>query len=279
MDNHAPLRANVGLLGQLLGDAIKDHHGQSFLDKIESIRQLAKSARQGNDQDQALLLDTLSDDELLPVARAFSQFLNLANVAEQFHTISRHTQRHAGAGPLSQVFERLQQADIHPDLIKAAIGELDIDLVLTAHPTEVTRRTFIHKHVQLNDCLAALELDLPEAEKLELLDRVEQLITQGWHSKEIRSQRPTPVDEARWGFAVIENSVWPALPQFMRQFDHQLQSQLGIRLPLDAAPVRFTSWMGGDRDGNPFVTAKVTEEVLLQSRWVACSASGPRRNR
>ena len=274
MDNHAPLRANVGLLGQLLGDAIKDHHGQSFLDKIETIRQLAKSARQGNDQDQALLLDTLkhlSDDELLPVARAFSQFLNLANVAEQFHTISRHTQRHAGAGPLSQVFERLQQADIHPDLIKAAIGELDIDLVLTAHPTEVTRRTFIHKHVQLNDCLAALELDLPATEKAELLDRVEQLITQGWHSKEIRSQRPTPVDEARWGFAVIENSVWPALPQFMRQFDHQLQSQLGIRLPLDAAPVRFTSWMGGDRDGNPFVTAKVTEEVLLQSRWVACS--------
>lgn len=274
MDNHAPLRANVGLLGQLLGDAIKDHHGTSFLDKIETIRQLAKSARQGNDQDQELLLDTLkhlSDDELLPVARAFSQFLNLANVAEQFHTISRQTQHNAGAGPLSEVFERLKQANIHPDNIKAALSELDIDLVLTAHPTEVTRRTFIHKHVQLNDCLAALELDLPQAEKAELLARVEQLITQGWHSKEIRSQRPTPVDEARWGFAVIENSVWPALPQFMRQLDQQLQSQLNMRLPLDAAPVRFTSWMGGDRDGNPFVTAKVTQEVLLLGRWVASS--------
>ncbi|MDX1267078.1 MAG: phosphoenolpyruvate carboxylase, partial [Oceanisphaera sp.] len=84
MDNHAALRANVGLLGQLLGDTIKDHHGQAFLDKIENIRQLAKSARQGNDEDQQQLLDTLknlSDDELLPVARAFSQFLNLANVA------------------------------------------------------------------------------------------------------------------------------------------------------------------------------------------------------
>ena len=274
MDNHAPLRANVGLLGQLLGDAIKDHHGQHFLDKIETIRQLAKSARQGNDQDQEQLLDTLkhlSDDELLPVARAFSQFLNLANVAEQFHTISRHTQHNAGAGPLSQVFERLKQADINEDRIKAAVAELDIDLVLTAHPTEVTRRTFIHKHVQLNDCLAALELDLPQAEKTELLARIEQLITQGWHSKEIRSQRPTPVDEARWGFAVIENSLWPALPQFMRQLELQTQSQLGIRLPLSAAPVRFTSWMGGDRDGNPFVTAKVTEEVLLLGRWVASS--------
>ncbi len=274
MDNHASLRANVGLLGQLLGDTIKDHHGQAFLDKIETIRQLAKSARQGNDDDQQQLLNTLkhlSDDELLPVARAFSQFLNLANVAEQFHTISRETQHQAGSGPLSQVFERLKTADVNEDSIKAAVDALDIELVLTAHPTEVTRRTFIHKHVQLNDCLVALELDLPEPEKAELLARVEQLITQAWHSNEIRSQRPTPVDEAKWGFAVIENSLWPALPKFMRQLDSQLNEQLGIRLPLDASPVRFASWMGGDRDGNPFVTAKVTREVLLLGRWMASS--------
>ncbi|MGO1247973.1 MAG: phosphoenolpyruvate carboxylase [Oceanisphaera sp.] len=274
MDNHAPLRANVGLLGQLLGETIQDHHGQAFLDKVETIRQLAKSARQGNDHDQERLINTLkqlSDDELLPVARAFNQFLNLANVAEQFHTVSRHTQQAAGAGPIQQVLEHLTHANVGEDKIKAAVADLDIDLVLTAHPTEVTRRTFIHKHVQLNDCLAALELDLPEAEKATLLTRVEQLIAQAWHSNEIRTQRPTPVDEARWGFAVIENSLWPALPQFMRQFDQQLQAQLGVSLPLDAAPVRFTSWMGGDRDGNPFVTAKVTQEVLLLGRWMASS--------
>ncbi|ART80652.1 phosphoenolpyruvate carboxylase [Oceanisphaera avium] len=274
MDNHAPLRANVGLLGQLLGEAIKDHLGAEFLDKIETIRQLAKSARQGNEQDETRLIDTLkqlSDDELLPVARAFSQFLNLANVAEQFHTISRQTQRNAGAGPIHEVLQRLKAAQIEPERITAALSELDIDLVLTAHPTEVTRRTFIHKHVQLNDCLAALELDLPSNEHAELIARIEQLITQGWHSKEIRSQRPTPVDEARWGFAVIENSLWPALPQFMRQLEQQTQAELGVRLPLDAAPIRFTSWMGGDRDGNPFVTAQVTEEVLLLGRWVASS--------
>ncbi|MBL1377708.1 phosphoenolpyruvate carboxylase [Zobellella iuensis] len=274
MDNHAALRANVGLLGQLLGDTIKAHHGQAFLDKIETIRQLAKSARQGNQDDQQQLLSTLknlSDDELLPVARAFNQFLNLANVAEQFHTISREYQRSAGPSPLHQVFERLKGADIDDNRIKEAVAALDIELVLTAHPTEVTRRTFIHKHVQLNDCLAALELDLPEPEKAEILARVEQLIAQAWHSNEIRSLRPTPVDEAKWGFAVIENSLWPALPQFIRQLDQQLQDHLGVRLPLDAAPVRFASWMGGDRDGNPFVTAKVTREVLLLGRWMASS--------
>lgn len=274
MDNHAALRANVGLLGQLLGDTIKAHHGQAFLDKIETIRQLAKSARQGNQDDQQQLLSTLknlSDDELLPVARAFNQFLNLANVAEQFHTISREYQRSAGPSPLHQVFERLKGADIDDNRVKEAVAALDIELVLTAHPTEVTRRTFIHKHVQLNDCLAALELDLPEREKAEILTRVEQLIAQAWHSNEIRSLRPTPVDEAKWGFAVIENSLWPALPKFIRQLDQQLHDHLGVRLPLDAAPVRFASWMGGDRDGNPFVTAKVTREVLLLGRWMASS--------
>lgn len=274
MDKHAPLRANVGLLGQLLGDTIREHHGQAFLDKVETIRQLAKSARQGNDEDQQRLLNTLkslSDDELLPVARAFSQFLNLANVAEQFHTISRQTQLDAADGPINQVLTRLKHANISQDRIKAAVAELDIDLVLTAHPTEVTRRTFIHKHVQLNDCLAALELNLIPAEQAEVLTRIEQIITQAWHSNEIRAQRPTPVDEARWGFAVIENSIWPALPKFIRHFDQQLQAQLGVSLPLDAAPIHFTSWMGGDRDGNPFVTAKITEEVLLKSRWVASS--------
>ncbi|WP_116474980.1 phosphoenolpyruvate carboxylase [Zobellella maritima] len=274
MDNHASLRANVNLLGQLLGDTIKSHHGQAFLDKIETIRQLAKSARQGNQEDQDRLLSTLknlSDDELLPVARAFSQFLNLANVAEQFHTTSREYQNADLPDSLGQMFTRLQAANLDHNQIREAVAALDIELVLTAHPTEVTRRTFIHKHVQLNDCLAALELNLPETERDEVLGRIQQLITQAWHSNEIRSQRPTPVDEAKWGFAVIENSLWPALPKFMRQLDNQLHDHLGVRLPLDAAPVRFASWMGGDRDGNPFVTAKVTREVLLLGRWMASS--------
>ena len=79
------------------------------------------------------------------------------------------------------------------------------------------------------------------------------------------------MDEAKWGFAVMENSLWPAIPEFMRNLDERLQHHLGVRLPLDAAPVKFTSWMGGDRDGNPFVTAKVTAEVLELGRWMAVS--------
>ncbi|NEX81534.1 phosphoenolpyruvate carboxylase [Aeromonas rivipollensis] len=273
-EKYAALRANVGMLGQLLGKSIKDHQGQAFLDKIETIRQLAKSSRKGNETDRERLLETLrtlSDDELLPVARAFSQFLNLANVAEQFHTISRRCEeQECTPDPLEQMFAKLKASNLSQEAIIQAVRELDIDLVLTAHPTEVTRRTLIHKHVQLNDCLEALELsDLLPRERDKILNRIEQLVNQAWHTNEIREQRPTPVDEAKWGFAVVENSLWPAIPEFMRNLDERLQHHLGVRLPLDAAPVKFTSWMGGDRDGNPFVTAKVTAEVLELGRWMA----------
>lgn len=273
-DQYSALRSNVNMLGHMLGQTIKQHHGQAFLDKIEQIRVLAKSSRNGNEQDRAELLTTLQqlqDDELLPVARAFSQFLNLANVAEQFHTISRDWQKHhAAPHPFQELFAKLKSADVTPQQVADAVAELDINIVLTAHPTEVTRRTFINKHVQLNDCLAALELsDLLDDERQVLLNKIEQLVCQGWHTNEIREERPSPVDEAKWGFAVIENSLWPAVPQFMRELDALLQAEFGIRLPLTAAPVHFTSWMGGDRDGNPFVTAEVTKQVLLLSRWMA----------
>ena len=269
-EKYAALRANVGMLGQLLGKSIKDHQGQAFLDKIETIRQLAKSSRKGNESDRERLLETLrtlSDDELLPVARAFSQFLNLANVAEQFHTISRRCEeQECTPDPLEQMFAKLKASNLSQEAIIQAVRELDIDLVLTAHPTEVTRRTLIHKHVQLNDCLEALELsDLLPRERDKILNRIEQLVNQAWHTNEIREQRPTPVDEAKWGFAVVENSLWPAIPEFMRNLDERLQHHLGVRLPLDAAPVKFTSWMGGDRDGNPFVTAN--ELCKLRYGW------------
>ncbi len=272
-EKYAALRGNVGLLGQLLGKTIKDHLGDAFLAKIETIRQLAKASRKGDEAARQELLDTLhglSDEELLPVARAFSQFLNLANVAEQFHTTSRHNEDNRGPDAIDRLFDKLKASQHTPDQILDAVRALDIELVLTAHPTEVTRRTLIHKQVQINDCLVQLELDdLTERERNVILHRIEQLINQAWHTNEIRQQRPTPVDEAKWGFAVIENSLWPAMPDFMRQLDERLQETFGVRLPLDAAPVRFASWMGGDRDGNPFVTAKVTREVLLTSRWVA----------
>jgi len=273
-EQYANLRSNVSLLGQLLGKSIGEHLGEEFLDKIETIRQLSKSSRAGNQDDGNTLVEVLanlSDDELLPVARAFTHFLNLANIAEQFHGISRHCDSGVCApDPMTQLIGKLKNAQVSQEAMQKTVNELQMDMVLTAHPTEITRRTLIHKHTAINECLSLLEIsDTSDKERDLLLSRLEQLITQAWHTNEIRKNRPTPVDEAKWGFGVIESSLWEAVPQFVRELDHKLQDGLGLSLPLDASPIKFTSWMGGDRDGNPFVTAKVTQEVLLTSRWVA----------
>ena len=273
-EQYTDLRSNVSLLGQLLGKSIGDHLGEEFLDKIEAIRQLAKSSRAGNENDGKTLIDVLtnlSDDELLPVTRAFTHFLNLANIAEQFHGISRHSnQGICSPDPMTELIAKLKDADLSQEAILKAVTDLHMNMVLTAHPTEVTRRTLIHKHTAINNCLSLLELsDISDKERDQLLARLEELITQAWHTNDIRKIRPTPVVEAKGGFAFIENSLWEAVPQYVRELDEKLQQGLGISLPTDASPIIFTSWMGGDRDGNPFVTAKVTEEVLLTSRWVA----------
>jgi len=273
MSQYAALRANVSLLGTQLGDTVRKQLGEAILERIEQIRQLAKQARSGTEQqDQQLkqLLSDLTDDEILPVARAFAQFLNLANLAEQHHTISK-----AGAAsiekpePVLELLQHLNSANIDVAKVREAVQDLSIELVLTAHPTEVTRRTLIYKLTQIADCLAAREQDISAAHAARLETRLSDLITQAWHTNEIREQRPTPVDEAKSGFAVIETSLWYAVPEFIRELDEALTPVLGHGLALDATPIRFSSWMGGDRDGNPFVTAKVTRQVLLLSRWKA----------
>lgn len=266
---HEALRDNVRMLGQSLGHTMEADRGDQFLDKIEQIRQLAKQARRDPDTDSSELIEALSslkDEELLPVTRAFTQFLNLANIAEEHHRVRRWLQndtRLPGTDSIQGLIQALRDKGISGEQVVEQISTMSIDLVLTAHPTEVNRRTLIRKYDDIAQCLR--QQDAGGA----VQHRLHELVNQIWHTNEIRQQRPTPVEEAKWGFAVIENSLWRALPDFLRRLDEQLVAATGERLPLQAAPVRFSSWMGGDRDGNPNVTATVTTEVLLLSRWMA----------
>ncbi|NOH63981.1 phosphoenolpyruvate carboxylase [Vibrio sp. RE88] len=273
-EKYSALRSNVSMLGHLLGNTIKDAHGDALLDKVETIRKLSKSALSGNQSDRESLIEeikSLPDEQLTPVAHAFNQFLNLTNMAEQYHTISRHCDAHVcEPDAINNLFSKLSQNDISKLDTAQAVRDLNIELVLTAHPTEITRRTMINKLVKINKCLSKLELnDLSAKERQKTERRLEQLIAQGWHSDTIRQQRPTPLDEAKWGFAVVENSLWEAVPDFLRELDGRLRGYLEEGLPIDARPVHFSSWMGGDRDGNPFVTHTITREVMLLSRWKA----------
>ncbi|MCC8421723.1 phosphoenolpyruvate carboxylase [Photorhabdus thracensis] len=270
---YSAMRSNVSMLGKLLGDTIKEALGEDILDKVETIRKLSKSSRAGNEAHRQQLLSTLqnlSNDELLPVARAFNQFLNLTNVAEQYHSISPHGEAASNPVALAKLFTQLKEKNFSNDDLKKAVNELSIELVLTAHPTEIARRTLIHKLVAVNTCLSQLDHDdLADYERNNIMRRLRQLVAQSWHTDEIRKIRPTPIDEAKWSFAMVENSLWDGVPAFLREFNEQLEESIDYSLPVEAVPIRFTSWMGGDRDGNPNVTAEVTHHVLLLSRWKA----------
>ncbi|SFC11869.1 Phosphoenolpyruvate carboxylase, type 1 [Marinospirillum celere] len=270
----ASLREQVRILGEGLGHTMSAALGEDFLELIESIRVLSKKVHQGEASHQELsqALDNLKDDELLPVARAFTQFLNLANAAEQHYRARERVVEDYRRGEqpgFSRLLEELKAQGITSQQIFEALKTQQVELVFTAHPTEVSRRTLIQKYDALDACLDHYENAPNEKKRLLVLKRLEELIAQAWHTDEIRSQRPSPVDEAKWGFAVIENSLWDAIPAYYQALDEQLEDLTGSKLPLDAAPIRFASWMGGDRDGNPRVTARITQEVLWLSRWMA----------
>ena len=261
----AELKDTVRYLGKTLGETIKNQLGQEWLDRIEKIRKGGRASYQGDatcSEELKETFKTMSDSDLLTVGRAFAQFLNLGNIAEQEYKAAMNVD-----ASIDALFKHLDKAELTAEKVQDAVAKLNIDLVLTAHPTEVTRRTLIHKHKDLANCLQAIHQEsLNAVERKKIETRIADLIAQAWHTEEIRSVRPTPVDEARWGFSVIENSLWEAVPDFMRELDGRLNEDYEVSLPLDASPVQFSSWMGGDRDGNPFVTSKVTEQVLLLAR-------------
>ncbi len=263
------LRDNVRLLGELLGDTVLEHEGPQLFKKVEHIRKLAKSLAKTPDADPAPLIDFLSqleDKDILPIVRAFNQFLNLANIADQEYFSGTHAQDDDG---LDQQLAELANTHGKDDLAKILSG-LKISLVLTAHPTEVTRRTLIRKYESITNTLSdRSRADLLEYESNKIQGRLHRLVEEIWSTDEIRSTRPSAVDEAKWGFAVVENSLWRALPDFIRHFDRLCRRRLGKGLPIDVQPFQFYSWMGGDRDGNPNVTHRVTEEVILLGRWKA----------
>lgn len=256
------IQKNVRQMGQQLGDTIAIEHGRPTVDAIERIRLLGKDIH-GNSTDalqtlQAEFAET-DADTLNVYARAFSQFLNLVNIAEQHFTISETGLEQLDLPhPLDALGEKL--TDIEPARLDEALKKLHVELVLTAHPTEINRRTFIHKYHEI-----AEQLDNPELSKA----RIGELIEQAWFTNEIRHERPTPLDESRWGLDTIADSLWHAVPTFIRELNELSEARLGKPLPLSYAPVTLASWMAGDRDGNPFVTAELSEQAIINARLSA----------
>jgi len=263
-------RHRVRVLGELLGEAMMDQHGEDFLAKVEEIRHLAKARRQSRNEEQNQLqevLKSLDDDYLISIARAFNQFLNLANITEQAELTANNESLYPDHSYLEDLFKRFKDANIDDKVIAEKVKNIRCELVLTAHPTEITRRTLIQKYNRIATQLKAVTEDsvLAPNERTKL----ERLIAEVWYTDEIRMERPTPQDEAKWGYAVIEYSFWDAIPKLWEGYNKLVITHTGKALPITATPIRISSWMGGDRDGNPNVTAKVTDEVIKLSRWMA----------
>ncbi|KAD7116693.1 hypothetical protein E3N88_03961 [Mikania micrantha] len=272
---------DLRLLFSLLNDVLHREVGSNIMEKVEHTRTLSQSAcliRASGIENTAELLEKqlaselskMTLEEALKLGRAFSHFLSLMGIAENHHR-SRKTKNIAQVSKsCDDIFNQLIQSGISPDILYDTMCNQEVEIVLTAHPTQINRRTLQYKHLKIAHLLEVNDRkDLTQEDQDGLIEDLVREITSIWQTDELRRHKPTPVDEARSGLNYIEQSLWKAIPQYLRRVSTALKKHTGKPLPLTCTPIRFGSWMGGDRDGNPNVTAKVTKDVSLLSRWMA----------
>ena len=277
------LRDDVRHLGNILGKVIKKQEGSNFFNLVEKIRLLSKAnvANKSRKEPFKKILrevNKLSPQSLFKLTRAFNHFMNFYNLAESIDA-SRTLDQYENIKSnkkfqnifIEEIFENFfKNKKISNNKIYNIAKSLNIGIVLTAHPTEVKRRTLIQKYHTLTEILEQRILLTNYPSKLKLLDKqLYDEITIIWNTDEIKRSRPTPPEEARWGLAIIEDSLWDTIPKVYRRLNQIFEKNMGKGLPKNFNPIEFGSWMGGDRDGNPFVTSEVTKRVILLSRWEA----------
>ncbi|GAV73296.1 PEPcase domain-containing protein [Cephalotus follicularis] len=269
------------LLGNLLNDVLQREVGSEFMANVERNRVLAQSAcnmRLAGIEDTAELLEKqlgmeiskMTLEEALTVARAFSHYLNLMGIAETHHRVRKTRNVPHLSKSCDDIFGQLVQGGISPDELYNTVCKQEVEIVLTAHPTQIIRRTLQYKHIRIAHLLDYNDRpDLGHEDREMLIEDLVREITSIWQTDELRRHKPTPVDEARAGLNIVEQSLWKAVPHYLRRVSNALKKHTGKPLPLTCTPIKFGSWMGGDRDGNPNVTAQVTRDVSLLSRWMA----------
>eukprot|EP00804_Cyclotella_cryptica_P018875 CCRYP_006412-RC/>CCRYP_006412-RC protein AED:0.21 eAED:0.21 QI:182/1/1/1/1/1/6/99/1018 len=301
----ALLRSDVRTMGTLLGEAISHHHGADVLQKVERLRSMAKESRTVSSAGEERLapmaefVSELTAKELVVISRAFAHFLGVANAAEAHQRCRRlkldlerevneevslpvngapapigalHASKpDSTAGVISRLVYGKDGKSVSKEEIYKSLISQTVEIVLTAHPTQVNRRTLLEKHSRvqkiLNEADSLREKSTPY-HRQQLDDALRREIASIWQTDEVSRVKPTPQSEAERGTLVLETILWDSLPSFLRKLDATMKWGLGEEygLPLTASPFKFASWMGGDRDGNPNVTPDVTREVCLTNR-------------
>lgn len=274
-----PLRADVRLLGTLVGQVLVDQHGQELLDRVEAVRKAAIRQREratepGEELDR--LLAQLEPAQVMRVIQAFTTYLRAVNLAEKVHRIRRRRayQRagaEAQAGSLEAVFADLKAQGFEGAALAGVIDALLIQPVFTAHPTEATRRTIQEKEYDIVLRLVErLNPELTPAENELALSRIRSALTSSWQTRLVPHARPTVADELDNILFYLTDILYRVTPQFYETLQQAFEKHF------DSCPdgfltdiiLRFGSWVGGDMDGNPNVTSTTILETLAQQRAV-----------
>jgi len=254
-DDNTELRNDVRRLADLLGQTIARQESKELLSLVESVR---LSVREGQ-QDQ--VLSKLDDSQTVSLVRAFSNYFNLANVAEQVNRSKILSEAHKSGGSwLSKTVDNILQAqkdgkDFDTKELQTWIDNFSVRPVFTAHPTEAARRSVLSKMTTIAELLKQPDSQLKTQRLAEAIDLL-------WQTDELRLGRPEPLDEAVNSIYYLNELLLETVPEVLAQFKNEVK-RLGVDLSLTARPLSFGTWIGGDRDGNPNITAEVTKAAIL----------------
>ncbi|MEM8902092.1 MAG: phosphoenolpyruvate carboxylase [Actinomycetota bacterium] len=269
------LRDDIRRLGRQLGDTLERQEGPELLQLVERVRMLARAMRRDGDESAGTELSKLLAEsdlvDAIRLARAFTTFFHLANVAEQVHRIEELNTgpRSAAGGRFRATAERVLDRGVAPEELAALMQRAELRPVVTAHPTEASRRSILDKLSEIAVLLGRRnDASVPAHEEERIDRRIQVLIDQLWQTDEIRRDKPQPLDEARSILWYVEQTLSHGLPELLDDV-HGVMHDLGVPLPIDTVPIRFGTWVGGDRDGNPFVTPEVTRNVVGLQRSLA----------
>ncbi|RZU41401.1 phosphoenolpyruvate carboxylase [Edaphobacter modestus] len=283
----SPLRRDVRSLGMLLGEVLKEQSGESLYNAVEELRRTAIARREADATGDAVAavshleqslgrVHSHADDltRVYQLARAFSFYFELINLAETNHRKRRRRSSRLNDAPpqrgdLRGTLRRLREAGFDAKRVVAMLERISITPVFTAHPTEVARRSVMFKRRRISDLLERLDRIAVPEEELESLEReVTGEITALWQTDDVRSARPMVRDEIRMALDYYEASLFDTLPVLYTEVAAAIDDEFpGAKIPIAELPqlIRFGSWIGGDRDGNPFVTPQTTGESLAMA--------------
>jgi len=211
-------------------------------------------------------------EDIKTSARLFLEMLQHANLVERNHRVRRWREYKRGdrsiksnSLTIQDCFKDLQSKGFSPEQIRASLLRQNTELVFTAHPTQAARRSVINKHARISELLELHDRSklLTPLQKKELLGELQENLLGIWRTNPVRRHKPSPEDEARYGLSVVEDTLWHALPDHYHTVDNALMGIGQPPLPVDCCLLTIGSWMGGDRDGNPYVTAKLTKRVFV----------------